>query len=83
MRLDVLTGPINAFIVGLWFLLTWNVIVWLNQKRYANMGRPYLILVNNVLWDRKLTLHGAKKVCAELQAKGLQAVVGYDIQGGN
>ena len=47
------------------------------------MPKPFLILVNNVLWDRKLTLHGAKKVVAALQAKGLAAVVGYDIQGGN
>lgn len=47
------------------------------------MNRPYLILVNNVLWDRKLTKAGAVKVIEVLLEKGLKAVLAYDITGGN
>lgn len=43
------------------------------------MNKPYLILVNNILWDRKLTKHGALKVIAMLRDKGLNAVLGYDL----
>ncbi len=49
------------------------------------MNKPYLILVNGLLWERKLTKAGALKVIAELQDKGVNAVLGYDItmtQGG-
>lgn len=47
------------------------------------MEKKYLIMVNGVLWDRKLTHAGARKVAETLRAKGLNASVSYDIQGGN
>jgi hypothetical protein len=43
------------------------------------MTKPYLILVNNVLWDRKLTKHGAMKVIELLKERGLNASLAYDI----
>lgn len=43
----------------------------------TKMPRPYLILVNGVLWDRKMTQKFAWKVCNELRAKGLAATVAY------
>lgn len=44
------------------------------------MGRPYLVLVNGKLWDRKLTRIGAQKVVNFLRAKGLPAAVAYEIE---
>jgi len=46
------------------------------------MNKPYLIMVNNILWDRKLTKAGALKVVEMLKSKGLAAVLAYDIQDG-
>jgi len=43
------------------------------------MTLPYLIMVNNILWDRKLTKSGALKVVEMLKGKGLNAVLAYDI----
>lgn len=43
------------------------------------MKRPYLILVNGVLWDRKITKAGALKVIEALRDKGLNAVLAYKI----
>lgn len=42
------------------------------------MNRPYLILVNGVLWDRKLTKQGAEKVIEVLRERGLNAVLAYE-----
>lgn len=44
------------------------------------MNKPYLILVNGVLWDRKLTKHGALKVIATLKERGINAVLAYDVE---
>ncbi len=41
------------------------------------MNKPYLILVDGKLWDRKLTRAGAQKVVAALREKGLEAVIQY------
>jgi N-acetylmuramoyl-L-alanine amidase len=46
-----------------------------------SMTRPYLILVNGVLWERKMTLKFAQKVARELNDKGVKAVVAYDHEG--
>lgn len=43
------------------------------------MNKPYLIMVNGVLWDRKLTKHGAVKVIELLQERGLNAVLAYEV----
>ena len=43
------------------------------------MDRPYLVLVDEKLWDRKLTRLGAEKVARELREKGLQATVAYQL----
>ncbi len=45
------------------------------------MNKPYLILVDGKLWDRKLTKAGALKVIASLRSKGLDAVLGYALPG--
>jgi hypothetical protein len=42
------------------------------------MRKPYLIMVNNKLWDRKLTRLGALKVIETLKSKGLNAVLAYE-----
>lgn len=42
--------------------------------------KPYLVLVNNVLWGRHLTRLGALKTVEALKARGLNAVLAYDIQ---
>lgn len=49
------------------------------------MNKPYLILVDGKLWDRKLTKHGAMKVITFLrQTKGLNAVLAYEcVEGGS
>lgn len=44
------------------------------------MERQYLILVNGVLWERKLTKSGALKVIEELQGRKLNAVLAYSIE---
>ncbi len=44
------------------------------------MNRPYLILVDGKLWDRKLTKGGAEKVIEALKDKGLKAVLAYEIE---
>lgn len=44
------------------------------------MDRPYLILVDGKLWDRKLTKNGAMGVIDGLREKGLDAVIGYDME---
>ena len=36
-------------------------------------------MVDNKLWDRKLTKHGALKVIEFLRNKGLNAVLAYNI----
>lgn len=43
------------------------------------MNKPYLILIDGKLWDRKLTRLGAMKVVDALRAKGLKAVLAYKI----
>lgn len=43
------------------------------------MNKPYLILVNGVLWDRKLTRAGAQKVVDMLRAKGMAAAMAYEV----
>ncbi len=48
------------------------------RKREIVMNKPYLILVDGKLWDRKLTKAGALKVIEALRAKGLNAVLAYD-----
>ena len=45
------------------------------------MTKPYLILVDNKLWARKLTKQGALKVVSQLRDKGLNAVLAYDLAG--
>lgn len=47
------------------------------------MTRPYLILVNGKLWDRKLTERYAVKVAQELRDKGLKASVAYECTTGD
>ena len=50
------------------------------------MNRPYLVMVNNVLWDRKLTRAGAMKTIEMLIGRGLKAVLAYSLDnetGGN
>lgn len=42
------------------------------------MNKAYLILVNGVLWDRKLTKAGAMRQVEFLRDKGLNAVLAYD-----
>ncbi len=42
------------------------------------MNKPYWIMVNGNLWDKKLTKHGALRVIAELKEKGLNAVLAYE-----
>jgi hypothetical protein len=49
--------------------------------RSKPMKRPYLILVNGALWDRKMTAKFANKVARELNEKGVKAVVAYDHEG--
>lgn len=44
------------------------------------MKRPYLILVDGRLWDRKLTRAGAMKVVEELRDKGLNASLAYELE---
>jgi hypothetical protein len=46
------------------------------------MERPYLILVNGILAKRRMTKAFALRDIAELQAKGMNAVLAYDITGG-
>ena len=43
-------------------------------------NKPYLILVNGVLAKRRMTKGFALKDIAELKAKGINAVLAYDIQ---
>lgn len=43
------------------------------------MNRPYLILVDSKLWDRKLTKAGANKVIDLLKDRGLNAVLAYQL----
>jgi hypothetical protein len=45
----------------------------------VKVNKPYLIMVNGVLWDRKLTKHGAVKVIELLQERGLNAVLAYEV----
>lgn len=50
------------------------------------MDRPYLIMCDGKLWDRKLTKGGAMKVIELLKERGLNAVLAYDAEmtkGGN
>lgn len=47
------------------------------------MNKPYLILVNGLLWDRKLTKKGAMAVIETLRDRGLNAVLAYQIEGAN
>lgn len=42
------------------------------------MKKPYLVLVNGVLWNRNVTRIGAAKVIVTLQARGLNAVLAYE-----
>lgn len=42
------------------------------------MTRPYLVMVDGKLWDRKLTAGGARKVISDLRDKGLNAVLAYE-----
>lgn len=42
------------------------------------MNRPYLVLVDGKLWDRKLTKIGAQKVVTFLREKGLAASLAYE-----
>lgn len=44
------------------------------------MRKPYLIVVDGKLWDRKLTKAGALKVIQVLRAKGLNAVLAYECE---
>lgn len=44
------------------------------------MSKPYLILVRGVLAARHLTKQGALKHIDELKAKGVPAVLAYDIE---
>lgn len=43
------------------------------------MSRPYLIIVDGKLWDRKLTRRGALGVIEMLRGRGLNAVLAYDV----
>ena len=43
------------------------------------MKPSYLILVNGVLWDQKLTEAGALQVCQFLRLSGLKAEVKHEV----
>jgi hypothetical protein len=45
------------------------------------MLKPYLVLVNGLLWDRKLTLAGAENLVRYLkEEKGLNATIAYSLE---